>query len=346
MMHRLLFEQWSDFYSGQPTQTYGSRTSQLRITSSGNVYVSNALFNKITTSGDGGAIYCSSTILFLSESCSFINITASGQGGAIYLSITGESILSKVCGYGCSTTSVDCHFDYIGVTNDATKRNFLSFVSVCHLIHTGSVGINVNSKRGNIKYSSLNSSQNECGRFPGFSCEQQSGDDCCIIEYCSVTNCTSKSYSCIRLFTSYTKKVRFCNVLYNRHLDISSSNGVIHSDGVVTIENSCFLGNLANYQATGVSGSIISNCTIDFNSSVVSGMSITNTPKESFVVKISCFSTALCEAFFDSYGLLTVTPDSQSKTNNKIMITYKCNHYLWDANLFVNLIILISFLSS
>jgi predicted outer membrane repeat protein len=342
MMCVYLFEQWSDFYSGQPTQTYGSRTSQLRITSSGNVYVSNALFNKITTSGYGGAIYCSSvTILFLSESCSFINITASGQGGAIYLYITGESILSKVCGYGCSTSGSDCHFDYIEVTNNATKRNFLSYVSVCHLIHTGSVGINVNSKRGNIKYSSLNSSQNECGRFPGFSSEYQGGDDCCIIEYCSVTNCTSKFYGCIKLFTTYSKKVRFCNILYNRHLDISSSNGVIHSDGVVTIENSCILGNIANYQASGVSGSTISNCTIDFNSSVVSGVSITNTPKESFVVKISCFSTALCEAFYDSYKGITDAP-----IKIIIIMTCKCNSYLWDANFIANLIVLISFLSS
>jgi predicted outer membrane repeat protein len=209
MMRRLLFEQWSDFYSGQPTQTYGSRTSQLKITSSGNVYVSNALFNKITTSGGGGAIYCSSvTILFLSESCSFINITASGQGGAIYLYGIEESILYKVCGYGCSTSGVNCHFDYIGVTNDATKRNFLSFVSVCHLIHTG-ISFNIDSLRGNIKYNSLNSSQNECDYYPGLSCEPQSGDNCCIIEYCSVTNCTSKSSCSIRLFTSYSKKSSF-----------------------------------------------------------------------------------------------------------------------------------------
>jgi hypothetical protein len=173
----------------------------------------------------------------------------------------------------------------------------------------------------------------------------QSGDDCCVIEYCSITNNTAKTYCCLRLNSAYRKQVRSCNIIYNRHLDMSNSNGLIHSSDVVTIENTCILGNLAYYQVFCSSSSTISNCSIDFSTSAVSGATITNTPKGSFVVKISCFSTASCESFYDSYGLLTVVPDSQSKTVKKI-ITCKDNRRLWGSNSIAELIILISFIYS
>ena len=293
-MRTHLFEEWSDFYYGEPTQTYGTSTSQIIITTSGNVSVSNAIFEELSVVPYGGAIYCKQvSILFLSEKCSYINLTSTNLGGAIYIYITGESILSKVCGYGCVSSNGNFQFDYIRLNDDATKRNTFSDVSVCHSIHNNDYGHVIYCAYGKINLNSVNSSQNECYNDAGIVCEHQSGENCCIVEYCSITNCTAKSYYCIGLTSSYQKQVRSCNILYNKQLGTSTSLGLIHSNTVFTIENSCILGNEAICQVSGKHGSTISVCTIDFNSSVVYGVTITNIPKESFINKVSCFATAL-----------------------------------------------------
>jgi predicted outer membrane repeat protein len=335
---------WSNFYTnGGPSQTYGTSTNQIQL-SAGGAYVYNAVFENLYTSSSGGAIYCSSiSLLFLSEMCSFINCTSTGSGGAIYIIITGESILSKVCSYRCVASS-HFQFECVEVNSDITKRNEVLDTSACYSIHKGNHNCVFDQYYGNVKFNSVNSSQNECSDDPGITCQCSSGEGCCIVEYCSVTNNTAKTFIIIGLFASYGKQIRSCNVLNNKQLTVTSSYGLIYADAMVTIENTCILGNDANYQVYGPSGSVVSNCTIDFDlSKVRTGVSITNTPGVSFINKIACFETPLCEAFYDEFGKLTVYPDI---VTNMGMCTCKCKQPLWNANFIFELIIFVSTFTS
>ena len=130
----------------------------------------------------------------------------------------------------------------------------------------------------------------------------------------------------------------------NKQLRTSSSYGLIYSGAVFTVENSCILGNEANYQVYGSLGSTISNCSIDFGSSSIYRATITQTPAKSFIIKIACFETVACEAFYDSYKELSFPPD-QPQTKKVIM--YSCeNRRIWDAHFIFELIVLISFFVS
>jgi predicted outer membrane repeat protein len=338
---------WNDFYTGSPSQTYGTSSSQIKITISGSAYVSNAVFQKISSSAAGGAIYCSDiSLLFLCESTSFLNCSSSSNyGGAIYLSITGESLLYRVCGFGCVAINYYSQFDYIRVPNDVTKRNEVNYTSVCHSIQKAEYNIVIDHCYGKMRFNTVNASQNECQHNSGIFLRDQSGEGCFVVEYCSLTNNTMRYYFIIDMRTSYGKQIRFCNILNNKQQGTSSSYGLIHSSAFLTVENSCILGNDAVCQVYGSSSSVVSNCSIDFSSSKVSGITLTNLPKESFVVKIACFETASCEAFYDSYGELSFLPD-QSTTNNLIMYSCEYHRRVWDGNLILELIVFVSFLVS
>jgi hypothetical protein len=350
-MFRLMFilprNSWNDFYSGSPGQTYGTSTNQIKITSGGSAYVFNAIFQYLSTSSVGGAIYCSGvSLLFLSESTSFLNCTSSGKGGAIYLYITGESILYKVCGFGCLAANGPVQFVRNQLSNDVTKRNEFNYTSVCHSIQKADYNCIIYPSYGKVKYNSVNSSQNECLHNSGIDCNSQSGEGCCVIEYCSLTNNTMRNSMVIGLYSSsYGKQIRFCNILNNKQLNIGSY-GLIYTLSAVTVESSCILGNAANCQVYDTSSaSIVSNCSIDFDSSKLNRATITNSPTKSFIIKIACFETAACEAFYDSYRELSILP-GLTKTTNAVMFSCENRRRIWSSNLIFELIVLISFINS
>ena len=257
--------------------------------SSGNAHIRDTVFKELSPESSGGAIYCSeSSLLFLAEATSFLDCTPSGAGGAIYLSITGESVLSKICGFGCFSKANKGQFDYIEVTSEATKRNELLDSSVSRYHNYGKVHF----KNDNI-------SLNECNRYSAIDSDNQYAESNCFgftLEYSSIANNSASTCICIRASSSYKKLISSCNILRNKQVD--TGYGIIHMMNYETIiNNSCILGNIGSKIIYYVffSDGIVSNCTLDFNSSSVSGVSITNQAKTSFINRIECFSTASCD---------------------------------------------------
>ena len=248
--------------------------------------------------------------MFLAEATSFIDCTPSGSGGALYLSITGESVLSKICGFGCFSTSSSNLFDYIKVSNDASKRNEVLDSSVCRCVQTNYKEM-IQHNYGKVLFSDDNVSLNECDCYCAIDSDYQNAE--CnefgfMLVYSSIANNTASVYQCIRASSSSLKKqILSCNVLMNKQS--STEYGIIHSNGQLFINNSCILGNVGSkiiYVDT--KNGVVSNCTLDFTSSSVNGASITSQASSSFINGIKCLSSALCEAFYDSYGGLTVIP--------------------------------------
>jgi hypothetical protein len=99
---------WNDYFPGSYTnfnsQTYTSRQTP----SYTGVYVSNCLFGPITSSSDGGTLYCDSSVQYLLvESSSFFSCKSSGGAGVILFNSqnNGQSVFYAVCGYDCCCTS-------------------------------------------------------------------------------------------------------------------------------------------------------------------------------------------------------------------------------------------------
>jgi hypothetical protein len=76
---------WNDYFTATGQNNINSQTFSLKQTPSNtSVYVSNCLFRFITSSGNGGALSCTSVTYLLVESTSFISCSTSGElGGAV-----------------------------------------------------------------------------------------------------------------------------------------------------------------------------------------------------------------------------------------------------------------------
>ena len=303
-----------DFYTGTPV-VYTSGSSRISP-SSGNAHVKNAMFKELSPSSSGGAIYCKdASLVFLAEETSFLNCTPSGWGGAIYLVITGESVLSKICGFGCFSTASHNLFDYIKVSNDASKRNEVLDSSICRCVQASYSEI-MQHNYGNVLFKNDNNSLNECNHYSAIDSDHQSAGNNefgFMLAYSSIANNTAIEHQCIRATSSSLKKqISSCNVLMNKQS--STEYGIIRTDGQVFINNSCILGNVGSKIIyVDSNNGVVSNCTLDFTSSSVYGASITDQVRSSFINKIECFSSALCEAFYDSFGNLTVIPVKKTR---------------------------------
>ena len=312
---------------------------------SGNAHVKNAIFKELSPESSGGAIYCSgSSLLFLAEATSFLNCTPSGQGGALFLSITGESILSKICGFGCFSTGSSDQFDYIKVTSDASKRNELLDSSVCRCVQRSKNEM-VRHNYGKVHFNDDNISLNECNCYSAIDSDNQNAESNefgFTLEYSSIANNSASIAICILTSNANKKLISSCNILMNKHNN--ALNGIIHMGYETCINDSCILGNVGQYiiYVTTSTGTV-SNCTLDFTSSSVSGASITNQASSSFINRIECFSTALCEAFYDSFGDLTVFP---LKKTRKTVCTCKRKSHVWNAYLVIELITMIGIVTN
>ena len=319
------YKDWSDFYSGSPTQTYISGAT--RITpSAGSVHVKHAIFKDLSPTQNGGAIYCSSVSLFLAEYTSFISCTPTGQGGAMYLIITGECVLSKVCGFCCLAINNYYLFDYIQVSQDITKKNQIIDSTICRT-ETESYDYIIIHNYGKQSLNSVNISHNKI-RYCGIESRNQAISSDIPIKYCSFANNTAIYCKVIHLQQSAVQKsINYCNIINNEQK--GSSLGVITTDGITKIENSCILGNKGScivYVSSGT-GSSMSNCAIDFTSSSLISISITNTAKYSFINLVEWLSTAACKAKYGSYDLIVFPKKS------RCICTYNCkqnklNRYL------------------
>jgi Fe-S cluster assembly iron-binding protein IscA len=342
---------WSDFFSGNPTHEHKGALSRISLTSGG-AYVSNALFQNLSGSSDGGAIYGSSiSVNVLIEETSFIYCTPSAQGGALYLQISGECIINKVCGYGCYSTQNHYLFSHISVTASYDKRNFFMYSTVCNSVSKNSYTISHDS--GKVLFEFSNVSSNKCSILPGIYSQSQSAANNNEIgfnaKYSSITKNAATSLLCLTVYnygSSCVKQIQSCNLVNNT--SASTTYGVFQTIGKLIIKDSSILGNRGKYQVyeeSGSYGSTISNCTIDFtSSSVTSGITITNTPATSFINKISCFSTGECKSSYDSFDDLIIILDPTEIICKKV--TCNWNRTTIDTKMIVELIFFIcSYLS-
>jgi predicted outer membrane repeat protein len=323
---------WNDFFPGTSPTNLPSQTYTYRPTPSGsNVYVLNCLFSSITSTGHGGALYCTSISYLLVESTSFFSCKTSGQGGAIYFSnSSGQYVLHEVCGYDCCTTdSSNSNFVYTSVKNDVSSKNYINYSSISRCVNENS-WCTLYLNNGKNFCPSVNTSNNKCnGEF--FLCFPLSYSNTvtCSLSYSSFADNYATNHVCIALWTSGAEyEIKSCNILRNTQSDLNSY-GTIATNGNMKILDSCILENKADYifyQHSSSSYRItLSNCTVDKTTN--NGYLITqNTVTKSFILALNHLSTQNCRSEYDAAG--TLTPIIQTPSSTKVQkYYYTCQKY-------------------
>ena len=166
---------WSDYFTGNPT-IFQQKEYTTTQTLSGAVHVLNCLFRSCISSGNGGALYCSSVTFLLVESSSFFSCkTSSYYGGAIYFdNSNGQCVLHEVCGYDCISTQTSWshgQFVYITVNNTLSSKNYVNYSSVVRCVNGLSNSFYIlRLVIGKNCYPSVNISMNKCYTRSGIYC--------------------------------------------------------------------------------------------------------------------------------------------------------------------------------
>jgi hypothetical protein len=331
---------WSDYFT---TTNPTNRSSQLYISrenpSDASLYFSNCLFRSITSSSNGGALYCTSVTYLLVESTSFFSCKTSSSGGAIYFSNSGgQCVLHGVCGYDCCTTSSsDYQFACVYVNNGVSSKNYVNYSSIVRCV-------NVNAHHtlylyyGKICCPSVNISMNKCvGRsaictYP----YKDSNSVTCSYSYSSFSDNTATRFTCISCWGSNAKnEIKSCNILRNIQ-PLGNGEGTIHTEGYLTIADCCILENKATniFNQANTYPITISNCTVDKTSN--NGyLTIQNTVTKSFILALNHMSTQNCHSEYDSVGTLTpITPHMSSLNKQRHYTCEKYYYQLPQGNLF------------
>jgi hypothetical protein len=307
---------WIDHFPGTtPTTTFTSiEYTSKQTLSDTNVYVLNCLFNKCTSTGYGGAFYCTSSVTkLLVESTSFFSCnTSSTKGGAVYFynKESGECVLYKVCASDCcSESGLNGLFADIYAKNTASGKNYVIYSSIARCINE-KIGSwhTLRLNYGNNYCSSVNSSMNKCGWRPGISCEPtaDSSSVTCLVVYSTFVdnNATQARVICFGR-SSANYEMKWCNILRNSQISLST-NGLIDIYGSTIIENSCIIENVADYifySSTSITYTI-SNCTLDKTTN--NGYLTTrNTVTKSFILTLNHMFTQNCHADHSTVDTLT-----------------------------------------
>jgi hypothetical protein len=309
---------WNDYFTATPVtvidpKEYNSRQSP----SDRNIYVSNCLFNEITSSRSGGALYCKSVTCLLIETSSFFSCTTSSDnGGAIYLfnSNNGECVLYEVCGNDCYSSFTGNgdsrgQFAHIFIGNSAISKNYVNYSSIARCVIDNYYSKHMlRLKYGKICCPSINISMNKCYIASGIFCQPfvDSNSVVCSLSYSSFADNTASADMCICFYSNGAQyKIKCCNIIRNTQNDLNSW-GLIDADGNLMIEDSCILENTARYifcQENSYT-TTISNCTIDKTTN--NGyLTILNTATKKFIHELHHMSTRNCHAEYVSVGTLT-----------------------------------------
>jgi predicted outer membrane repeat protein len=322
---------WSDYFPGiNPTTTLVPKeyTSREPVSST-YVYVFNCLFNKCSSTSNGGALYCSTSVTYLLvESSSFFSCkTSSSSGGAIYFCNTnsGECVFHKICGNDCSAGSSNSQFVYTCVKNLASSKNYVNYSSIirCVTENSGTHFI-LRLDYGKIYCPSVNISMNKCVYYSGISCVPftDSSSITCSFLYTSFTDNTAIGNVCIHLNCGALFEIKCCNILRNSQNNLNT-DGTIRFWGNTMIEDSCILENTATYTFNAGSSSFtvtLSNCTIDKTTINPGSLTIIKTVTKSFIHALNHMSTQNCHAKYDSAG--TLTPITQPPLSSKKIVCY------------------------
>jgi hypothetical protein len=336
---------WNDYFPGtNPTTTLVPKEyTTTQSISDTYVYVSNCLFNGCSSSSNGGALCCSTSVTYLLvESSSFFSCKTSGSyGGAIYFSNTnsGECVLHKTCGNDCcSTSSSYGQCARIYVKNTASSKNYVNYSSITRCVNENS-GSNtfLRLDYGRNYVLSVNISMNKCGYFSGISCSPfvNSNSITSSLSYSSFTDNIATGCDCIHFDSNNANyEIKCCNILRNSQNSLNS-DGTIRFWGNTVIEDSCILENTATYTFNAGSSSYtvtLSNCTIDKTTINPGSLTIIKTVIKSFIHALNHISTQNCNAKYDSAGTLTpITPPPSSSSKNQNNC-YTFNNFLYQSH--------------
>jgi hypothetical protein len=337
-MFRLHFKAaWNDYFTATGQSNINSQTFSLRQTPSNTgVYVSNCLFRFITSSGDGGALSCTSVTYLLVESTSFISCSTSGQkGGAVYFSNSGgQCVLHGVCGFDCCstyTTTSYGQFVFTSVNNVISSKNYVNYTSITRCMNqiSGSHYI-LYLVNGKICCPSINTSMNKCPYASGIRCLPftDSNSYTSSLTYSSFADNFATTSICIYFYRSGANyEVKSCNVLRNTQGNLGA-HGLFYTCDNVLIEDSCILENKATYifnQQNSACTVTILNCTIDSTSN--NGyLIIGNTVIKSFIHALNHMSTQNCHSEYDAVGTLIPIVQSPSPSSKKQICCYTCGN--------------------
>jgi hypothetical protein len=333
---------WNDYFTATGQNNISSQTFSLRQTPSNTcVYVSNCLFRFITSSGNGGALSCTSVTYFLVESTSFISCSTSDQyGGAVYFSNGGQCALHEVCGYDCCSTYTsrsDGQFVHTAVNNVISSKNYVNYTSITRCMNQISYSHYVlDLRNGKIYCPSVNMSMNKCPHASGIFCHPftDSNSYTSSVTYSSFADNLATISICIYFYrTGANYEVKSCNVIRNTHGSLGS-HGLFYTYDNVMIEDSCILENKATYifcQQNSAYRFTISNCTIDSTSN--NGyLSIRNTFTKSFIHALNHMSTKNCHSEYDAVGTLTPIIHSPSPSKKQIRLC-TCGNSFYQSEL-------------
>jgi hypothetical protein len=316
---------WNDFFPETSPTNLPSQTYTLRQTPSNTyLYVLNCLFNSITSTGNGGAFYCTSTYLLVELTSFFSCKTSGGMGGAIYFSNSGgQCVLYEICGYDCCTTDSNyAHFICTYVNNAISSKNYVNYSSISRCVNNNHWSTLL-LHNGKILCPSVNLSNNKCyGEFVLYYPISYSNTVTCSLSFSSFADNIASQFICLLLWTGGAEyEIKSCNILRNIQ-DTLSSYGTITTDGNLNIVDSCILENIATYIFYQQSSSYtitLSNCTVDKTSN--NGYLTTqNTVTKSFIFALNHMSTQNCHSKYDSAG--TLTPIIQTPSSSKAQKHY------------------------
>jgi hypothetical protein len=339
-MHRIKSE-WNDYFNGTSvvTNSYFLYSSRPTLTGS-NVCVSNCLFRSFTSTGNGGALCCGTSVTyFLVELTSFISCKTDSQyGGAIYFLNEGggQSVLLKVCCYDCCSTTNSASYGqsaYVRVKSDALSKNYANYTSITRCVNEKTSSCDtIYHYNGKNCVSSVNISMNKCYYTSGINCRPYGDSNFVtgILSYSSFTDNNATLSHVLTLYADGAKyEIKYCNVF--RNTQSYNTNGIITTHGNLAIDDSCILENSANFIFFTTSPSYtitISNCTVD--STANNGyLTIQNTVTKSFIHGLNHMSTRNCHSGYDSVGSLT--PFIQPSKKQRLY--YTCDNFFNQSRL-------------
>jgi hypothetical protein len=229
----------------------------------GNIYVFGCDFFECYSSAFGGAILIStsSSTKLLVEASMFTSCRTSGNGGAMYCSFNGNSVLSQVCGLFCSSSN-DEGFAEIDCNNNQGMNEIKSSsicYSYCPDFNT------IDNRNSVIVYSDVNNSHNEC-EYNACCYVWPSPSTVCLFSFSSFINSTANGYRNICLdYDDSNKTIKMCNVIKNKQVSASTSDGIIKLYGYCEIISTCILENSATYTIWGSSSSniVLQSCSLN-----------------------------------------------------------------------------------
>jgi hypothetical protein len=363
----LLKRTFVDVYgTGYSTSNFtGPEYTQSITTNAQNVYVHDCVFRDCSSTTEGGALSCGTSVnRLLVEQTSFISCkTSSSKGGAIYFYSTsnGQCVLSKICSFGCNLSYSGYNLGMCAYIYATSNNNYKNHVNDSSVIHSLTKNIDtlfaLDIYFGNVLCPSVNLSNNQCNRYPALRCyiTGSSGSDTCCISYSSFVNNTadgSSGWGCVYIRNSIStasQSIVACNLINNKIA--SPANGIIDSGANLFIRNSCILGNAIGKTIFYTnSGSItLINCTIDddifTNGRYIGSVTVSKTIQSTFINALSHIATRKCDSYFDSYGSLTVKLNAPTGSC-RYLISCNIRRPLIDPLRFMEFIFLLTMLPS